>query len=94
MLVVRNTFIAKPGQASKLAAQFKDAAVVAKATGYRVLTDLVGDFNTVILEFEAATLQEFEERMRDYETNAEFREKMKGYTELYLTGKRELFRVA
>jgi len=30
MIVVRNTFIAKPGSASKLAAQLKDAASTGK----------------------------------------------------------------
>ena len=30
MIVIRNCFVAKPGAASKLAAQFKEAADVAK----------------------------------------------------------------
>ncbi len=44
MLVVRNCFVAKPGNASKLAAQLKEAAAVAKIPSHRVLTDLTGDF--------------------------------------------------
>lgn len=94
MIVVRNCFVAKPGAASTLAAQFKAAAVVAKIPTYRVLTDLTGDFNRVILEYEAENLGEFEARMKDYATNQEFRDKMKGYTDLYITGTREILQVA
>ena len=89
MIVVRNCFVAKPGNASKLAALFKEAAAVAKIQKYRVLTDLTGDFNRVILEYEAENVGEFEARMKDYATNQEFRDKMKGYTDLYVTGGRE-----
>lgn len=53
MIVVRNCFVAKHGNASKLAALFKEAAATAKIQKYRVLTDLTGDFNHVILEYEA-----------------------------------------
>ena len=41
MLVVRNCFVAKPGNASKLAAQLKEAAVVANIPRHRVRTDVV-----------------------------------------------------
>jgi len=95
MIVVRNCFIAKPGQASKLAKQMKEAAAVATGLkGYRVLTDLTGDFNRVILEYEAENVGEFEQRMRDYATNQAFRDKMQGYTDLYVTGSREILQVA
>jgi hypothetical protein len=94
MIVVRNCFVAKPGNASKLAAQFKAAAASAKIAKYRVLTDLTGDFNRVILEYEAENVGEFEASMKDYATNEAFREKMKGYTDLYVTGSREILQIA
>ena len=94
MIVVRNCFVAKPGNASKLAALFKEAAAVAKIPKYRVLTDLTGDFNRVILEYEAENVGEFEARMKDYATNQAFRDKMKGYTDLYVTGGREILQIA
>jgi hypothetical protein len=94
MLIVRNCFVAKPGHGSKLAALIKEAAVVGGLTRYRVLTDLTGDFNRVVLEYEAENLGEFEMRMREYETNEAFRAKMKGYTDLYVSGSREILRVA
>jgi hypothetical protein len=94
MLIVRNCFVCKPGNASKLAAQLKEAAAVAKIPKHRVLTDLTGDFNRVILEYEAESVGEFEARMKDYHTNEAFREKMKGYTDLWTAGSREILQVA
>ena len=94
MIVVRNCFVAKPGCASKLAAQLKEAAVAAQMPRHRVLTDLTGEFNRVVMEYEAENVTEFEARMKDYYTNEKMREKMKGYTELYVTGSREILQIA
>lgn len=94
MIVVRNCFVAKPGLASKLAAQIKSAAAEAgMLQKYRVLTDVTGDFNRVILEYEVENVGEFEARMKDYASNQAFRDRMKGYTEMYVTGTRELLQV-
>jgi hypothetical protein len=60
---------------------------------YRVLTDLTGDFNGAILEYEA-DVAEFEVRMKQYTTDQVFREKMKGYTDLWVTGNREILQIA
>ena len=94
MIVVRNCFTAKPGSASKLAAILKEAAATAQIPKYRVLTDLTGEFNRVVMEYEAENVGEFEARMKDYATNEAFRSKMKGYTDLYVTGHREILQIA
>ncbi len=94
MIVVRNCFVAKPGNASKLAAQLKDAAASGKFAKYRVLTDITGDFNRVILEYEAENVSEFEARMKEYATDESLRAKMKGYTDLWITGSREILQVS
>jgi hypothetical protein len=94
MLVIRNVFIAKPGQASKLAAQLKEMTAVMPDMKARVFTDLTGDFNRVVLEHEVENLSAFEARMKDYGTNPAVREKMKGYTDLYQTGSREILQSA
>ena len=94
MLVVRNCFVAKPGNASKLAALLVDAAAAAKIPRHRVLTDLTGEFNRVILEYEVENIAGFDATMREYATNETFRTKMKGYTDLYVTGTREILQVA
>lgn len=94
MIIVRNVFVATPGNASKLAAQLKDAAAVAEMPKHRVLTDVTGGFNRVVLEFEVGSLDEFEKQMEDYATNETLRAAMKGYTDLYISGHREILRSA
>jgi hypothetical protein len=94
MIIVRNIFIAKPGNASKLAAQFKAAAKVADMPRHRVLTDLTGDLNRVILEYEVESMAAFEAQLKDYATNEAMHAAMKGYTDLYMTAYRELLQTA
>jgi hypothetical protein len=94
MIVVRHCFVAKPGNASKLAKLIKEAIPVSKLENARVLTDLTGDFNRVILEHDAENLAGFEASQKDYATNKAFQEKMKGYTDLWITGSREILQVA
>jgi hypothetical protein len=93
MIVVRNTFTAKPGQASKLAAQLKEMAAAGNLANHRVLTDVTGDFNQVIMEYEVESASGFEEMFQKYSTDPRIREKAKGYTDLWITGRRDLFRV-
>ncbi len=94
MMIVRNCFTAKPGHGSKLAAQLKEAAAASSLQRFRVLTDVTGEFNRVVLEYEVGSVGEFEERMREYMTNEAFRAKMKGYTDLWISGHREILQVA
>ena len=93
MLVVRNSFIAKPGMAGKLAAQMKEMAIAGNLRNVRVMTDVLGEFNHVVMEHEVESASEFEGLMKKYSSDPEIREKAKGYTELWTTGRRELFRV-
>lgn len=93
MIIVRNSFIAKPGQAGKLATQLKDMANAGNLRNVRVMTDVTGDFNHVIMEHEVESAAAFEELMTKYSSDPQAREKAKGYTDLWVTGRRELFRV-
>ena len=92
MYVIRETFVAKPGMASKLATMFKS---ISGSTPWkpRVMTDAVGPFNTVILETEVKELGEFDRMMKEYGERADIREKMKGYTDMYVSGGREIYKV-
>ena len=93
MIIVRNSFMAKPGQAGKLAAQLKEMANAGGLKNVRVMTDLTGKFNHVIMEHEVESAAQFEELMTKYSSDPQAREKAKGYTDLWTTGRRELFRV-
>ena len=98
MLIVRDVFTARPGQASKLAKKFKN--VFGNVPTVRIMTDLVSDFNTVIMEHEVKNLAEYEELIKMYMSGkpapnmAENAfEEMAGYTEMYLSGRREVLQV-
>ncbi len=93
MIVVRNSFIARPGQAGKLAAHLKEMAAAGNLRNARVLTDLTGDFNHVVMEHEVESASEFDEILKRYSLDPAVREKAKGYTEFWNTGRRELFRI-
>ena len=93
MMIVRHTFTAKPGQAGKLATQMKDMVSTGGLKNVRILTDVFSEFNQVVMEHEIETLAEFEESMKKYSTDPVIREKSKGYADLWMTGRRELFRV-
>ena len=94
MLIIRETFVAKPGMASKLAKLFKDSVgLISDKSRVRVLTDFVANFNTVVIETEVDSMSDYEERMREYMKNKDMGDKMAGYTEMYQTGKREIWRV-
>ena len=87
MLTVRNVFTAKPGMASKLAKQLHTTW---NPKGFRVFTDAVGDMNTVVLEHDAKDYAEIEALFKRYGADPEIKKSMEGYTDLYLTGRREV----
>ncbi len=93
MIVVRNSFTAKPGQAGKLAAQLKEMATAGNLPDHRILTDVTGGFNQVVLEYVVESVAEFEAMNKKYTSDPEIREKAKGYTDHWMTGSRELLRV-
>ena len=93
MFVVRETFTARPGKAGALAQVLKQAMSDMPRTKPRILTDFIAHFNTVVLETECENLAEFEKTMQEYMSRPDLKEKMKGYTELWTEGKREVFKV-
>jgi len=93
MIVIRNSFIAKPGLAGKLAAHLKETAELGKLANYRILTDVTGDFNHVVMEHEVESLSALEELLKKYGSDPAIREKSKEYLDLWVTGSREMYRV-
>lgn len=93
MLIVRETFTAKPGMASKLAKMFRAMSKEMPGLKSRVLTDFVGPYNTVVWESEINELGDFEKMMKEYSSKPDLEKTMAGYTEMYSSGKREIYRV-
>lgn len=93
MFVIREVFTARPGMASKLAKLFKEAMKDEAGAKTRVLTDFVGSYNTVVVEFEFKDLVGLQKMMTEREQSPGPPPEMKGYTDMYLTGRREIYRV-
>ncbi|MHB1048627.1 MAG: hypothetical protein ACYC09_01005 [Bacteroidota bacterium] len=98
MLIVRDIFTAKPGQASKLAKLCKKTFGV--ESNVRVMTDFVAEFNTVVVETEIQKLAEFERHMEEHASgkpepriDPKTMEELSKYTDMYVTGRREIFRI-
>lgn len=96
MIIVHEIFVCKPGNASKLATLFKE--VMADSPEFvNILTDMTGEFNRVIMQSQYENLTAYEDRFKKYIEDSEevkkMKEKMQGYHDLYLSGKREIFKV-
>jgi hypothetical protein len=98
MIIVRETFTAKPGQAGKLAKLFRKA--FPKENNMRVMTDYIGNYNTVVIEMQLKNLAEFEKQTEDYKAgkpdpnmDPKAAEELSKYTEMYLTGRREIYTI-
>ena len=96
MIVVREVFIAKPGMASKLAKMFKDEmANEPSGNGSKVMTDVVGAYNTVVIETEYKDLSAFDKEMQEFtrKPRPEADPAKPKHTDMYIEGKREILRV-
>jgi heme-degrading monooxygenase HmoA len=96
MIIVHDTFICKPGNASKVAKLFKEVMEGNKEL-VRIMTDMTGQYNRVIMvsQFESLTAYEksWDKYKEESEENKKMAEKMKGYHEMYQTGSREIYQV-
>ncbi len=101
MYVIREVFQAKPGQAGRMAKMFKKMPM--GNMKQRVLTDMVGPYNTVIMETEVEKLADWEKMMNDMKSgkpdpqmekmDAKTKEEMSHYHEMFTSGRREIYQV-
>jgi len=95
MIIVHDIFIARPGNASKLAKLFKE--VMTGEELVNIMTDMTGQFNKVVVVTKYENLTAYEQSWEKYKQDTEemkkMSEKMKGYTDMYLTGSREIYQV-
>ena len=96
MIIVHDIFVCKPGNASKLAKLFKEV-MAANDELVHVMTDMTGQFNRVIMVTKYDNLTAYEKSWDKFKENTEemkkMQEKMKGYTEMYQSGSREIYQV-
>ena len=95
MIIVHDTFVCKPGNASKLAKLFKEWAETQSGTS--VMTDMTGQWHRVIVASTHDSLTAYEESfkkmMEDTEENRKMNEKFKDMNEMYVSGSREIYKV-
>ena len=96
MIIVHDTFICKPGNASKVAKKFKDA-MAGSSELVNIMTDMTGQYNRVVMVSKYENLTAYEQSWEKYKEKSEemkkMEEKMAGYQDMYLTGSREIYQV-
>lgn len=98
MILVRNVFQLKFGKAKEAVAVMKEQmAVMKKVRGDignpRLLTDLTGNFYTLVLEFTYSGLSELEKTMAGMMGTSEFQQIYQRFVPLVETGHREIFTI-
>ena len=96
MIIVHDIFFFFFGNASKLAKLFKEV-MAGNDELVHVMTDMTGQFNRVIMVTKYDNLAAYEKSWDKFKENTEemkkMQEKMKGYTEMYQGGSREIYQV-
>ena len=96
MIIIREVFHAKPGMASKLAKMFKETMPPEAAARFKVMTDLTGPYNTVVMEAEYEDLASFEKEMAEFmkQQSAQKPDPSKpSHVDMYISGGREIYRL-
>jgi hypothetical protein len=97
MIVVRNVFRLKFGQARPALMLWKEGLEIMRKAGsdapIRLLTDLVGTSYTLVVEHSAASLTEFEQSVPPIMQNAEWKTWYQKFVPLCESGYREIFNV-
>jgi hypothetical protein len=97
MYLIREVFQAKPGRAKDLVKMFKQAIPHFEKDGMgknmKVMTDIVSNYWTVVVESETDDIGTFFSNMRSATMSAELKDIMKGYMDCVEGGKREIFMI-
>ncbi|MES2848890.1 MAG: hypothetical protein V4685_07520 [Bacteroidota bacterium] len=95
MYLIREVFQAKPGKAKDLVKMSKLSAVHFEKTegvsNMKVMTDIVSNYWTVVLECETEDIGGFITNLRSATMSDELKEIMKGYMDCVAGGHREIF---
>jgi len=98
MILVRDVFKLKFGAAREALAAFKEIGEVARNAGFRsdsfrVLTDLVGSYYTLVLESTHPSLSDYEQMGRSTMSNESWRNAYQKFTPHVESGYREIFTI-
>ena len=96
MIIVHDIFVCKPGNASKMAKMFKEV-MAQNSELVNIMTDMTGQYNRVIMVTKYEDLAAYQKSFEKYKNPTEEMKKqfakMDGYTDMYLTGSREMYQV-
>ncbi len=96
MIIVQDTFVCKPGNASKMAKLFKEWADAKKNKNIKVMTDMTGAYHHVFITTEYESLATYEEETKTMGQSPEEKavmDKFKDMNEMYTSGSREIYKV-
>jgi hypothetical protein len=97
MFLVRDIMYCKPGQARPMVQKFLALAKLGPQMGFgpmRVMTDVSAErYWTVVSEMEVDSLEKYAEMSRKSMELKEFQEAMKGYHDLIVEGRREIYQI-
>jgi len=97
MIVIRNVFRLKFGKAREAVAAMKEAIAIQKKLGSdaatRVLTDVTGDFYTLVLEFAVPSLAVIETMQSRVMGDKEWQAAYQKFVPLVESGHREMFTI-
>ena len=96
MIVVRDIFQIEPDQMKLAKERIKKDRDLAKKLGHpfsRILTDLVGEYYTLVLESEYKNLAEYETALQKVLADPEWQRSYPEFRKLIRGGRREIFTV-
>jgi hypothetical protein len=97
MFLVRDIMYCKPGQARPMVQKFQALAKLLQQGGYgtmRVMTDVSAErYWTVVSEMEVESIEKHAEMARTSMEKKEFQDAMKGYHDLVVEGRREIYQI-
>src|SRR5437762_14037493 len=97
MFLVRDIMYCKPGQARPMVQKFLSLSKLGQQMGFgpmSVMTDVSAErYWTVVSEMEVESLEKYAEMTRKTMEVQEFQETMKGYHELIVEGRREIYQI-
>ena len=96
MIIIHDTFVCKPGNASKVAKMCKEAMGESEEV-LHIMTDMTGGYHRVVMVSQYDSLTAYEKSFEKWQNPTpemkKMNEKFAGMQEMYVSGSREIFKV-